>query len=105
MSRRIITRPLAVRDLDEQARYIASASGIEKALRFYESADTTFELLLLHPRYRQTYPTHDPYLASTRMFPLNDFAQHIVFYRQVSKGIEIVRVVHGSRDIENLTES
>jgi len=95
---------LAVRDLDEQARYMASASGIARALRFYEAADETFGLLLSHPRIGKLTQLTNPYLAGTRMFPLKDFAQHVVFYRQVSKGIEIVRVVHGARDLDNLTK-
>jgi hypothetical protein len=37
------------------------------------------------------------------MFTLKNFDQH-VFYRPVQRGIEIIRVVHGSRDLEALVE-
>jgi toxin ParE1/3/4 len=32
-------------------------------------------------------------------FPVEDY---VIFYRQVSTGIEVVRVLHGARDIEAL---
>jgi len=38
------------------------------------------------------------------MFTPKNFDQHVVFYRPVQRGIEIIRVVHGSRDLEALVE-
>jgi toxin ParE1/3/4 len=35
--------------------------------------------------------------ADLRGFPADDY---IIFYREVSEGIEIVRVLHGARDIQ-----
>jgi len=32
------------------------------------------------------------------------FGRYIIFYRAVTSGIEIVRVLHGARDIENIFE-
>jgi len=45
------------------------------------------------------------FLIATRMFPLKNFPQHMVFYLPFQRGIEIIRVVHGSRDLEKLVES
>jgi len=36
--------------------------------------------------------------AGIQSFP---FGRYIIFYRAVTGGIEIVRVLHGARDIEN----
>ena len=102
MSRRVFIRPAANQDLDNQARYIAADSGIETALRFIESADETFRLLLSNPLIGRVAPARNRFLAGTRMFPIKHFRDSIVFYRPVRKGIEIVRVVHGSRDLEEL---
>jgi plasmid stabilization system protein ParE len=47
--RKVVIRPAADRDLDEQARYIANSSGLDMGLRFYESVAETFGLLIIHP--------------------------------------------------------
>jgi toxin ParE1/3/4 len=73
-------------------------------LRFYESAAETFRLLAVHPNLGRATQLSNPFLTGTRMFPLKNFDQHVVFYRPVQRGIEIIRVVHGSRDLEALVE-
>ncbi|MEK6406474.1 MAG: type II toxin-antitoxin system RelE/ParE family toxin [Acidobacteriota bacterium] len=40
--------------------------------------------------------------ASLRSFPVGNY---VIFYREISKGIEIIRVVHGARDIEGIISS
>ncbi len=105
MTRRILIRPAASRDLDEQAHYIAADSGIETALHFHEMADETFRLLLSHPRLGRATQIQNPLLANTRMFPLRHVTEFVVFYRPLGKGIEIVRIVHGSRDLPRLHET
>ncbi|MBZ5607157.1 MAG: type II toxin-antitoxin system RelE/ParE family toxin [Acidobacteriia bacterium] len=104
MTRGILIRPAASRDLDEHARYIARDSGLEVALRFYDAAEETFTLLRLHPLIGRRTPLRNPFLAHTRMPAVKNFGNYVVFYRPVSKGIEIVRVIHGSRDFESMVE-
>ena len=36
-----------------------------------------------------------------RSFPVGNY---VIFYQPISDGVEIVRVLHGSRDIESLFE-
>lgn len=103
--RKVVIRPAANRDLDDQARYLANASGLKMGLRFYESAAETFRLLLDHPRLGRATQLSSPFLIATRMFPLKNFPQHMVFYLPFQRGIEIIRVVHSSRDLEKLVES
>ena len=101
MTRGIRIRPAANRDLEEQARYIAIRSGIETALHFYDMADRTFRLLS-HPQLGRATQIQNPLLANTRMFSLGDFADVLVFYRPRGRGIEIVRVLHGARDLPRI---
>jgi toxin ParE1/3/4 len=105
VTRRVIVRPGASRDLDEQADYITTDSNIETALRFYQAADETFELISRHPRIGRAIQLLSPLFVNARLFPLKDFDRFIVFYRPLRNGIEILRLVHGSRDIERLLES
>jgi toxin ParE1/3/4 len=103
--RKVVIRPAANRDLDEQARYIANASGLDRGLRFYESAAETFRILVIHPHLGRATRLSNPFLGGTRMFPLKNFDHHIVFYRPVQRGVEIIRVIHGSRDLDTLMDS
>jgi toxin ParE1/3/4 len=40
-----------------------------------------------------------PRLTGLRVFPVRGFPKHLIFYRQVADGIELVRVLHGARDV------
>jgi toxin ParE1/3/4 len=97
---RIIVRPAAEQDLDEQARHMAAHSNLETALRFYDAADQTFELLAAHPLIGRQADL--PGLRGARMFRIRGFEKYLVFYRPVKSGIEVIRVIHGARDIERL---
>jgi toxin ParE1/3/4 len=102
--RRILLRPAAERDLERQAQYIARSSGADAAQRFYRAAEETCQLIAGRPGIERPIPYRNPLLAETRMFRMKGFTNHLLFYRPVKNGIEIVRVIHGARDIESLFE-
>ena len=102
MNGRILIRPAADRDLDAQADYIAAGSGDDAALRFYRAAEQTFRLIAERPGIGRRVRYRNPLLAETRMFRMRGFSKHLIFYRPLSNGAEIVRVIHGARDIESL---
>ncbi len=37
-----------------------------------------------------------------RRWRVNDFENFLIFYRPIDDGIEVIRVLHGARDIESL---
>jgi toxin ParE1/3/4 len=47
-----------------------------------------------------TRPDNDP--PNVRFFVLSDFPNYLIFYRSVPDGVEIIRVLHGSQDIDDL---
>jgi toxin ParE1/3/4 len=104
VKRRVLIRPAADRDLDEQAEYLAAHQSLEMALRFYRAAEQTFRLLASQPKIGKVTAYRSPFLAGMRMFPLKRFSKYLVFYRLLESGIEIIRVLHGARDIESLFE-
>jgi len=68
--------------------------------RFVASAVSTFEKLaqtpgLGRPRRFQNHPGEN--LRSRRV---DGFPNHLVFYRPVQGGIEIIRVIHGARNLD-----
>jgi plasmid stabilization system protein ParE len=37
--------------------------------------------------------------------PIRGFEKHVIFYRPIANGIEVVRVLHASRDLEAMFET
>lgn len=99
---RYIVGPEAERDLDAHADYYAEQEGLELALRFYEAAANTFALIATQPRIGAVRKYRDPLLAGIRFHPIKGFEKQLVFYRPLTDGIEVLRVVHGARDLEAL---
>jgi len=98
MNYRLVVRPAADADVDAAAGYI-SDNNADAAARFLDAVDATFRELRQYPRRWPVYPLSDPRLATIRKRAVIGFRNYLVFYR-VGKGIvEIVRVLHGARDI------
>jgi len=45
-----------------------------------------------------------PELEGLRCFRIRGFENHFVFYRPHESGIEVVRVLHGARDLESILD-
>ncbi len=95
---RIIKRPAAKQDLIEQADFIAQ-DNLEAALRFLDSVEKTFAQLARHPRIGKSRKVRSAVFANVRQFPVTGFEKYLVFYRPIKGGIEVLRVLHGARDL------
>jgi toxin ParE1/3/4 len=84
--------PRAEADLIAIWRYIAEQST-RRADRLLDRLDETFSRLADLPYMGKARADLAPGL---RMFPMQEY---LIFYRPVEDGIEIVRVLHGSRHI------
>jgi len=100
---RIEVSPRADRDLNEQFIYIAGDS-LEAAMRFLEAARSTFEQLATMPELGGAHEFDHPKLVGIRVWQVRKFERYLVFYRPIESGIEVVRVLHGSRDIAGVFE-
>ncbi|MDA1051909.1 MAG: type II toxin-antitoxin system RelE/ParE family toxin [Planctomycetota bacterium] len=92
-------RPRARLDVVELATYIGKDS-IAAANRFLDACEATFELLAESPRIGGIHLTKNRRLADLRVFRVRGFPNHLAFYLERISGIEIVRVVHGLRDLD-----
>ena len=99
MSARYVLRPKADQDLSQQAYYLAAEAGPETGHRFLVAAHETFALLSTQPQMGWPLRLRNPRLASLRVFRISGFEKMLVLYRPMSSGVEIVRVLHGSRDL------
>jgi len=102
MSGQVVKRPHALRDLDEAAAYIQERSGPERAIRFLRAADSTFATLAGMPGMGARYEPDEPLYAGLRYFPIARHRKFLVFYRPLPDGIEVLRVLHGARDIAGI---
>ena len=100
MKNRIYILPAANRDLDDQAEYLTVHQSLQMGLRFYRAAEETFRLIARNPALGKRAECRSPFLQGMRMLVLKQFPSHLVFYRSTGEGIEIVRLLHGARDIE-----
>jgi toxin ParE1/3/4 len=39
-----------------------------------------------------------------RVWPVKGFENHLIFFRPIDGGIEVIRVLHAARDIESVFE-
>ena len=97
--------PAANRDLDDQAAYLASQASLETALRFYDAAGSTFGSLAAMPGIGEPWPSVNPRLAGLRVWRIKGFENHLIFYRPSDDGIDIVRILHATRDLDNALDS
>jgi toxin ParE1/3/4 len=98
--KQILKRPRVKEDLTEHYDRIA-ADKIDPAERFLKVAQASFELLAEMPGIGRTFDTSNPRLAGLRVYPLPEgFRNYLVFYRRIDDGIEVIRVLHGARDVE-----
>lgn len=91
---RIKRSPRAKADILIAARSIAEQSGNrEIAKRWIDSVDEKIKLLAQHP---QAGERRADLGRDIRVFAAGNY---LVFYRPTAKGIEVLRVLHGARDV------
>jgi len=88
---------LANRDLVEIALTIAEENS-QAADHWLDSIDSRCQLLAQMSGLGRLRPDLAPKL---RGFPVGN---HIIFYRERNDGIEVIRVLHGARDLPPLFE-
>ncbi len=105
MTPRVSVVPAADRDIDGQAEYLMREASLETALRFYDATAATFDKLARMPGMGERRESSNPRLAGLRVWRIDEFPDHLLFYRPVEGGIEIIRVLHGARDVDAVLDS
>ena len=99
MSREIRRLPSARLDMIEIFQHLAADGSIEVARRFLANARESFRQLSTFPGLGTRYLPEDGRYSDLRYFPVSKFRSYIIFYRPIDQGIEVYRLLHGSRDI------
>lgn len=93
----------ARQDLSDVWEFIArdNPRAADKVLK---EVSSTLELLVLNPEAGRLCHFKNPKLAGVYSYVIGQFHNYIVFYRFTGHTLEVVRLLHGARDIEALLE-
>ncbi|MBL8851798.1 MAG: type II toxin-antitoxin system RelE/ParE family toxin [Planctomycetaceae bacterium] len=97
-------RPRAERDIDEVYLYLGKQSS-DLAVKFLQQVEFTTAALAQSPDLGIRYCSVHDRITDIRVYRIRRFPNHLVFYRSVENGIEVLRLLHGARDIESLFDS
>jgi toxin ParE1/3/4 len=93
--------PAADRDIDGQIAYI-SRENPDAAGRYVEAVTAILEHIVRTPGMGAARDYRNPRLAGLRMIPVPGFDNFLVFYLVTPRTVDIVRVLHGARDIRKV---
>jgi toxin ParE1/3/4 len=91
----LVFSPLAEADLGELLDFIARDKP-DAALTFVQTIREVCTVLADNPQMGELRPD---IAAGIRAFTVRN---EIIFFRQVSDGIQVARVIHGARDLKDL---
>jgi toxin ParE1/3/4 len=69
--------------------------------RFLVAAHDTFALLATQPNMGWHSRRRHPHIENLRMFGVRGFKKMLILYLPCPDGVEILRVIHGSRDLQD----
>lgn len=91
-------RPRADADIDQLADYIA-ADSLDAELRFLDAVQKAFDLIGEQPGIGSMRYARPTLLEGLRFCPIPGFEKHLIFYVERADYIDVLRVLHGARDI------
>jgi plasmid stabilization system protein ParE len=97
-----ILRDDAIEDVEEIARHIAS-DKLNPGVRFYEAVLKDCSMLAENPGAGALREPDNPRLKELRYWPIGGFQNYLIYYTpRQGGGIDVLRVVHGARDIARI---
>ena len=86
--------------------YLEEQASEETAWRYYDAVLGSCRLLSQQPLSGTTFPATAAGLEQLRCFPVRaPFEKYLIFYLPRRDGIEVVRVLHGFRDLDPILAS
>ena len=100
---RVVRERLAQSDLLEQIEYIRQ-DNILAAVRFVDAVEHSLRRLSEMPEIGSLCDFENPRLENIRVWPIKGFEKHLIFYRVADNIVQVLRILHGTRDIKNILE-
>jgi toxin ParE1/3/4 len=101
MSLWIVQRTRARQDVLQIIAYIADRNP-QAAGRVFAAYERSLTSLARNPDIGWLYPTDNPALLGMRAFPIDRFRNYLIFYRHTADTLDVIRVLHGRRDLARL---
>lgn len=102
---RVLKREAAKRDLIAHWVWYAEHADVEVADRFLAAAEKTLRSLAAHPQSGALTQLRSPGLKGIRRSSVGDgFGAILLFYLPIERGVDLIRVVHGRRDLTKLAK-
>ncbi len=96
---RLIVRDTARHDVNAIAVHIAR-DNLLAALRFYDQAEAVFEFIATTPGGGTLIDPPIPSFSGLRFWPITR-RRYLVLYQALPDGAEVLRVIHGARDLRS----
>ena len=97
----LILMPQAREDIKQIATYIGENSP-QASRAFRQTLQHIYEVLLDLPEVGSVRNFRNPEMKGLRMLPVPKCKTYLLFYRPTTERLEIVRVLHGARDVSSL---
>ena len=105
MSRAILKLPRAEADLIGCYAYLGEQASVNTADRFLNAVEKTLSLIARSPGIGAPHQTNHPRFVGLRSLPVSKFKRYLVFYLTFDDRIEVVRVLHGARNIRMILDT
>jgi toxin ParE1/3/4 len=99
---RLALSDAAIADILEQADWYAEQSGEALAHRWEKAVKSALLRVVRYPSAGTPCTFRSPELRDVRQTTIPGFPKHLLFYRFQNGEVQILRVVHGARDLERL---
>jgi plasmid stabilization system protein ParE len=99
VSKRAFFSPEALNDISEILDYLDRNASPAVALRFFSAVQDSVSAISATPGIGALRDFDNPDLEGMRMLVISDFSNHLIFYREGSVSVEIIRILDGRRDL------
>lgn len=101
---RIVLRERAEADIDEIADTIARRN-LAAGRGFYDAILADLQQLSAMPRMGARRRAKTPTLKGLRSWPVGGYRNYLIFYFPIDNGIDVLRVLHGAREVDRIIDS
>lgn len=104
MTRKLLKRPQAERDIEEAFVFIAEAD-FDSGLDFLHAVEQSFEMLTENPFIGSERKFDAPELRRARMWRVKSYEKYLIFYLVHDDIVEILRLIHSARDYTQILDA
>jgi toxin ParE1/3/4 len=102
--RRVSFRPQARKDIRDTAAYLFVETSEAVAVRFERAVQNLAHTLAGMPGIGVPCSFRNPELHDVRRLTVTGFENWLLFYQETEDRIDVIRVLHGARDIAAILE-